>query len=173
MEKETPEFSYKIDVSRIPVSGMKLALCADEKQCSALAERFGLRAVPELRAEVVLTRINKKRIRMKAAFDARVVQECVVTLEPFEQQVHDDFVIVFSSEEESSVRKNEVDLDMGEEDDIEFLESEKIDVGELISEYFSLALDPFPHAPGAVFQSETDDKDEKNAFSVLENLKFK
>ena len=173
MEKETSEFSYRVDINQIPASGTVLTLHADEQQCAALAKRFGLNAVLEFCAEAVLNRVNKQRVRMKASFSARVVQECVVTLEPFEQRVHDDFVIVFSSENEPSLRKNEIDLDMGEEDDIEFVDNGKADVGELIAEYFSLALDPFPHSPDAVFRPQSDEENVKNAFSVLEKLKNK
>jgi len=173
MEKETPEFSYMVDINRISANGTVLNLSADKSQCEALAKRFGLISVLELQAHIALSRINKKRVRVNGSFDAKVVQECGITLKPFEQRVQDKFAVVFSSEEETSVRKNEIDLDMDDEDDIEFFQGDKIDVGELVSEYFSLALDPFPHAPEAVFQSEIDDKNEKNAFSVLEKLKFK
>ena len=173
MEQNAREFSYMLDVDKIPASGTELDLTADEKQREALAKRFGLNAVVELRAKAVLNRVNRKRVRMKASFDAKVVQECVVTLKPFEQRVSDEFVVIFSSEDEPSVRKNEIDLDMSEEDDIEYVDNEKVDIGELIAEYFSLALDPFPRSPDAVFREEEDEENEKNAFSVLEKLKFK
>ncbi|MBR1777021.1 MAG: DUF177 domain-containing protein [Alphaproteobacteria bacterium] len=172
MKDIVPEFSYSVDINRIPASGVVLNLQADKKQCSALAKRFGLEAIHALSAEVTFKRINKKRVRTEAHFKAQVEQICVITLEPFVQQVEDSFSVVFSQEKETSLRLNEVDLDMNEEDDLEFLQGDKIDAGELVAEYLSLALDPFPHAPNAEFQAEFDSGTGKNAFSVLEKLKF-
>ena len=173
MKEVTSEFSYPVDVNRIPAVGLSVNLRADKEQCRALARRFGLPSVLELSAELNFKRINKKRVRLDASFDAKVEQVCVVTLKPFVQQVKDRFSMVFCQEEETSVRLNEIDLDMSEEDEIEFFKGDKIDAGEIVAESFSLALDPFPHAPDATFRAVIDDDTDKNAFSVLEKLKFK
>ena len=173
MKEVTPEFSYLVDVNRIPAGGLTVDLRADKEQCQALAHRFGLPSVLELSAELNFKRVNKKRVRLDASFDAKVEQVCVVTLKSFVQQVKDSFSMVFCQEEETSVRLNEIDLDMSEEDEIEFLKGDKIDAGEIIAESLSLSLDPFPHAPDAVFQAIIDDETDKNAFSVLGKLKFK
>ncbi len=173
MKKISPEFSYIVDVRQIPGAGLTLDLRADEAQRRALAGRFGIPSVKSLSARIVLSKINKDRVRVNGDFKAEVEQICVITLEPFDQQVRDHFSVVFSQESDPSLKLNEIDLNMDEDDDVEFLENGKIDVGELTSEYLSLALDPFPHAPDAVFHSESDAEMQKNAFSVLEKLKFK
>lgn len=173
MKKISPEFSYIVDVRQIPVSGLTLDLRADETQRRALAGRFGIPSIKTLSAHITLTKINKNRVRVNGAFEAEVEQICVVTLEPFAQRVQDHFSVIFSQEEDPSLKLNEIDLNMDEDDEIEFLENGKIDVGELTAEYFSLALDPFPHAPDAVFRPESAPETRKNAFSVLEKLKFK
>ncbi len=173
MKKISPEFSYVVDVRQIPVAGLTLNLQADEIQRQALADRFALPAIKSLTADVTLTKVNKDRVRVNGDFNAEVEQVCVVSLKTFNQKVQDCFCVVFSQEEGASLKLNEIDLDMDEEDDVEFLENGKIDVGELTAEYLSLALDPFPHAPDAVFRSEIVPETQKNAFSVLEKLKFK
>ena len=173
MKKISPEFSYVVDVRQIPAAGLILNLKADEKQLRALADRFAVPAIKSLNVDVVLTKINKDRVRVNGDFKAEIEQTCVVSLESFVQSVQDRFCVVFSQEEDASLKLNEIDLDMDEEDDVEFLENGKIDVGELTAEYLSLALDPFPHAPEAVFRSEFEPETQKNAFSVLEKLKFK
>ncbi|MGN1078560.1 MAG: YceD family protein [Alphaproteobacteria bacterium] len=173
MKKISPEFSYIVDVRQIPVSGLTLDLRADEAQRRALADRFDIPSIKALSARVVLTKINKDRVRVNGTFEADVEQICVVTLEPFVQQVQDHFSVIFSQEEDPSLKLNEIDLDMDEDNDVEILENGKIDVGELTAEFLSLALDPFPHAPDAVFQPESAPEIQKNAFSVLEKLKFK
>ena len=104
MKDIVPEFSHSVDISRIPASGLVLNLQANEKECAALAERFGLEAVHALSAELVFRRVNKKRVRLDASFEAQVEQICVVTLEPFTQQVKDCFSVVFSQEEDTSLQ---------------------------------------------------------------------
>ena len=173
MKEETPEFSYIIDANRIPASGLVLNLNANDQERKALAQRFGLEKIHELTAALVFKRINQKRVRLNATLNARVEQQCVVTLKTFIQPVQDTFSIVFCQENDTSLRPNEIDLDMNEEDDVETLQDNKIDAGELVAEYLSLALDPFPHAPGAEFHDKIDSEKEKNAFSVLEKLNFK
>ena len=172
MKEINPEFSYIIDVNQIPTSGKVLNLQANEEQKSALAKRFNLEGILSLTAELIFKRINKKRVRVDARFKAEVKQICVITLEHFVQSVQDAFSVVFSQEENESLRLNEIDIDMSEEDDVEFLQGDKIDAGELVAEYLSLSLDPFPHAPDAEFRFEFDSEKEKNAFSVLKKLKF-
>ena len=173
MKKISPEFSYIVDVRQIPSAGMTLDIQADEVQCRALANRFNIPSVNKLSAKVNLMNINKDRVRVKGTFEAQVEQICVVSLEKFMQKVQDQFNVIFSQEENPSLKLNEVDLDMADDEDIEFLENGKIDVGELISEYLSLSLDPFPHAPDAVFHAEVVPEKHENAFSILEKLKFK
>ena len=173
MKEVIPEFSYVVDANRIPASGLVLNLSANEQERKALAQRFGLEKIHELSASIAFKRINQKRIRLDATLNARVEQQCVVTLKTFTQPVQDSFSIVFCQENETSLRPNEIDLDMSEKDDVELLQDNKIDAGELVAEYLSLALDPFPHAPDAEFHDEIDSKKEKNAFSVLEKLNFK
>ncbi len=173
MKEVTPEFSFIVDASRIPASGQILNLTADEKEKSALAKRFGLEKIEELSANLVFKRVNQKRIRLDAVLKSRVKQQCGITLKTFVQPVEEKFSVVFISEKDDSLRSNEIDLDMTGDDDVELLQDNKIDAGELVAEYLSLALDPFPHAPDAVFHDEIDSESEKNPFSVLEKLKFK
>ena len=160
MKEAAPEFSYIVDANRIPASGQTVDLKADEKERAALARRFGLEKIEELFAHLVFKRVNQKRIRLDAVLKARVEQQCGITLKTFVQPVEESFSVVFLTEEGDSLRTNEIDLDMTEDDDVEILRDDKIDAGELVSEYLSLALDPFPHAPDAVFRDETDSENE-------------
>lgn len=181
MKQIVPEFSHIVDARLIPASGMELRLTADDGQCRALAKRFNIPAIDSLNARVVLKRTGRDKIRVSAEFDARVEQVCVVTLEQFAQDVAGDFRVVYSPEpEDAPLKLNEIDVDPDEEDAVEYPADGKIDAGELVAEYLSLALDPFPHAPDAVFHDiETAENDEaavekrENPFGILEKLKIK
>lgn len=181
MKQIAPEFSHIVDARLIPAAGMELRLTADESQRRALAKRFDIPAIDSLTARVVLKRTGRDKIRVSAEFDARVEQVCVVTLEQFAQDVSGDFRVVYAPEQEDAPLKlNEIDVDPDEEDVVEYPADGKIDAGELVAEYLSLALDPFPHAPDAVFHDiEAAENDEiapektENPFGVLEKLKIK
>ncbi len=176
MTEITPEFSHIVDARLVPAAGLTLDLDANEKERAALARRFGIVAVNALRARVVLSRINKKRVRANAEITGEVVQNCVVTLEPFAQPVSGAFSVTVSEDESDggeNLKINEIDIDAVNDEDVEYCPDGKIDVGELVAEYFSLAIDPFPRAPNAVFRGGTDGEKTENAFSVLEKLNFK
>ena len=171
-----PEFSHIVDARLVPAAGLTLDLNANEQERAALARRFGIAAINALSAHVELIRVNKKRVRASADIKGEVVQNCVVTLEPFAQTVATAFAVTVCEDEnavEDSLKINEIDVDAVNDEDVEYSPDGKIDIGELVAEYFSLALDPFPHAPNAVFQGKTDVEKSKNAFGVLEKLNFK
>ena len=128
-----------------------------------------------------LIKVHEKTLidRIADKIAAQGIKECVVNVCYLGDRIkadlnkRSDLHFIFSQEEDPSLKLNEIDLNMDEDDEIEFLENGKIDVGELTAEYLSLALDPFPHAPDAVFRSESAPETRENAFSVLEKLKFK
>src|SRR5690606_22661187 len=87
-------------------------------------------------------------IRVLGEFSADVVQTCVVTLEPVPSHISGSFETFFS--EDGVDPDSEVDFDHDNDEDLpELIENGKIDVGELVSQYLSLELDPFPRLPGA------------------------
>jgi uncharacterized metal-binding protein YceD (DUF177 family) len=104
----------------------------------ALARRFGLRALDALTAEVRLTPLGRG-VRLDAALEADVVQECVVTLQPVPNHVSERFTLVYG----------EAPASPDEDAVVEPLENETIDIGEAVAQQLSLALDPYPRAPGA------------------------
>jgi hypothetical protein len=62
-----------------------------------------------------------------------------------------------------------------EYEDPEPLVDGKVDVGELASQYLSLAIDPYPHAPGVEPVGEDPEielkRDKENPFAALQALK--
>jgi uncharacterized metal-binding protein YceD (DUF177 family) len=79
--------------------------------------------------------------------EARVVQSCVVTLEPVVADVADSFTLYYA--EEVVPPGHAVDLPIEDEDWPEPIEDGRIDVGEAVAQQLALALDPYPRAPGA------------------------
>ena len=74
---------------------------------------------------------------------AEVEQVCVVTLEPFRSQVSDEVERYFlpgASEADASA-------------DVDPFSDGVIELGEVVVESLSLALDPYPRKPGATFEA--------------------
>ncbi|MGB8363802.1 MAG: hypothetical protein WCE20_04620 [Rhizomicrobium sp.] len=126
-------------------------------------------------AKVSLKRLSQSRFAYRAELDAEIVQRCVVTLDPVLSRISLDFTRALHH-----VQKARGAFDMGgelnpaaSEDDVpEEIDSLRYDlVGPLLEE-FSLAIDPYPHAPGVVFEAPALPEDaSENPFAKLKTLK--
>jgi uncharacterized metal-binding protein YceD (DUF177 family) len=128
---------------------------------TALARRFGLRALESLSAEVRLAPLGRG-LRLDAALEADVVQECVVTLQPVPNHVSERFALVYG----------EAPASPDEDSVVEPLENETIDIGEAVAQQLSLALNPYPRAPGAAVDRRWTGEDTvEGPFAALAKLK--
>ena len=91
----TPEFSRPVRVDRIPASGTVREIAAREGERRALAERFGIVSIESLSARVALRRAGEDDVAVTAHFAARVVQECVVTLDPVAGDIEEEVALLF------------------------------------------------------------------------------
>lgn len=145
----TSEFSHIVTVEPWPADGISVDLKATDGQRRRLRERFDL---------VDLTLLNAKGTIAKASdglifdgwLEAEVVQTCVATLKPVPALVKTSFKRRYRLGETGSAlpRQGEVVLD-DDNADIDLLDQDHIDVGEVIAEEFYLALDPYPRAEDA------------------------
>ena len=123
---------------------------ANAEECATLAQRMRIPAVLWLRC-VLRGRQNGDVVDVEGVLTARVTQDCVVTAEPFEQEVSERFAV-------QCVPEGQED----EEDDPDSVDqvtyrNNVIDLGELAAEQLALALDPYPRSPGAVLPVGEDD----------------
>jgi uncharacterized metal-binding protein YceD (DUF177 family) len=145
-----PEFSRPIDLSRIGSVETAHEIGANEEERTALARRFGLLGLDRLSARVMLRRTQGgSALRLKAHFEADVTQACVVTLEPVQSHIADDFTVFYAKAPAGS----EVTIDPDGESVIEPLPEGPLDIGEAVAQELAVALDPYPHAPGASLDS--------------------
>jgi uncharacterized metal-binding protein YceD (DUF177 family) len=145
MKAPPPEFSRPVEAARLKRDEQRFEIAANPAERQALAKRFDLLALGSLTAEVRLGQIPGGLIRLSAELAADITQECVVTLAPVQSRVQESFSVLYGDGGEAL----EVNLD-GAAETIEPLENGIIDIGEAVAQQLSLALDPFPHAPGAI-----------------------
>lgn len=138
------EFPRPIDIDRLPSGETLHEIEATAAERAALAQRFSLLGLDRLEAQVRLTRLAGGLVRLGAEFSAEVVQECVVTLEPVASQVAENFTLLYG---QAQAAASEVTLS-GESELVEPIVDGIVDIGEAVAQQLSLAIDPFPRAPG-------------------------
>lgn len=170
-----PEFSRPIPIDRLSQQEKVFDVTAEAAEREALARRFGILGIDALSAQIRLRLLaGGKLVRLKGRFAADVVQACVVSLEPVPAHLEEDFELTYGAEAEEEGEEVVIDLDA--EEPPEPLHNGMVDIGEAAAEHLALALDPFPRAPGAVFESAAETLDEqspRNPFGALEALKKK
>ncbi|HLG87864.1 MAG TPA: DUF177 domain-containing protein [Alphaproteobacteria bacterium] len=164
------EFSRPIAVDRLSSVEFVEAIEADSGERARLAERFGLVSLDRLDASVRIRRREGGNVRVAGQLAADIVQTCVITLEPFPSHIEDSFTVEYT--EAPPEAKQDLSLDL-EYETPEPIEGGIIDVGELVAQHLSLALDPHPRAPGAELDQRWSDsgQNEPSPFAVLEKLK--
>lgn len=165
---QTPEFSRPVDVSSLEDGATeRRTIAATPEECEALARRFGAASLEGLDAEVALTR-RGRQLRVEIRFSAKVVQTCVVTLEPVRSVMNQSFSMVFDPDVRATGEFDEP-LGVADDDPPEPLRDETIDAGEAVAEMFGLALDPWPRKPGARLDARYTAREpfETSPFSVL------
>jgi uncharacterized metal-binding protein YceD (DUF177 family) len=163
------EFSRLIDVHRLRPAGGAYEIAAAPAERAALAKRFELLTLDRLEARVQLTPIAAGFYRLSAALQADLTQACVVTLEPVKSHITEEFVLLYGAIDE----QKEVVLD-DDSETIEPIEGGMIDIGEAVAQQLSLALDPFPRAPGAPAPSDQPPPESQrlaSPFAVLAKLR--
>ncbi|HEY4254068.1 MAG TPA: DUF177 domain-containing protein [Roseomonas sp.] len=143
----TPEFHRPFAIGRIGAAGRREQIVATAAEREALARRFDILAIDDLRAELMLTPAPGGAFVAEGRLVADVVQACIVTLDPVAQRLELPLALRFIPEgtdpSEDPEAPDEIDI-----------EDETIDLGEAVAEQLSLGLDPYPRAPGAALPEE-------------------
>lgn len=141
------EYSVEVVVEELPRTGRHFKLEPDSETRSALAKRFDLQSLDVFRAEVHVRPLAGVTIyRVTGSIHAECTQTCVVTLGPVKQDVDEAFEVEFAPGVELP---DELDLTLEDDEPCESIIDGKIDLGELVAQQLSLALDPYPRAPDA------------------------
>jgi uncharacterized metal-binding protein YceD (DUF177 family) len=164
--------SHPLRVTRLsPKVPTTFSLAPDAATRAMLAKHLGIIAVEALVFQGSLTPVGRKDFTLQAELSARVVQPCVVSLQPVTTAVRDTVLRRFSHDYKDPVG-DEVEL---QDDTIEPL-PEVIDVGAVAVEALALLLPEYPRASDAVFDggdladTDTDAGDRPKPFAGLADL---
>lgn len=167
----TPEFSRPIDLRHFAEGAQMLEPTAEERK--ALAERVGIVAVKDLRAELALTR-DGPAVLAKGRMVADIVQSCAVSGEDLPVHIDEPIALRFAPTGAApSGPDEEFELAADDLDTIDY-EGSTIDLGEAVAQSLSLAIDPYltgPNADAARREHGLDQPDPANPFAALRGLK--
>lgn len=174
------EFSRIVAVRKIPATGLAMTLTATPEECAALADRLGILACEALSAEMRFTATDSdgRRVKAEGRLAARVVQACVVSLEPVPQEIDEEVSILFLDESLIGSEETQVFVDADPDDDVPFpIVDGSLDAGAALAECLALALEPYPRKDGvelppeAPEPAETGEGARPNPFAALAALR--
>ena len=152
-----------------------------------LAHRLGVLEVKSLDAVLNVKRIDRRVLHVTGSLSGAVIQECVKTLEPFDVSISDEFEAWYAEEDQvvsfarAKHEKQRIDGEsenpvLDEKDDPEPILDGRINLGELVTQYFSLSIDPYPCK---VKDDQGDDAEDapsrdesRNPFAKLKELRI-
>jgi uncharacterized metal-binding protein YceD (DUF177 family) len=140
---------------------------ATAEERAALAEALDLLTLDSLTATVTVRPWRTDGVVVSGTVRGALTQACVVTLEPVASVVEEEFVRRLHPD---AAENPDVEVDPEADDPPERLEGDTVDVGAIVLEHFALGIDPYPRAPGAVWESE-EAEEEPSPFAALAALK--
>lgn len=191
------EWSCIIEADTIGDAPIKLEIGPSASETAMLEKRLGLLKIYSLKAALDIRRNpGNMVIYISGTIDADIEQRCVVSLEQVHQKIHDNFEAWFADKtqavsftkakrERMSLKEKGEQPVLEEQDDPEPIINGAIDLGELVTQYFSLALDPYPRSEGAAYEGkassprkatageEEEDEHFKNPFAALKEWRHK
>ena len=135
---------------------------ATQDQCAKIAERFEIPAVENLSAHVNAL-IDGDLIRVSGHIRANLKRICVVSLDPFKEDLDTDFEALFA--EDVPLIK-----DGAMEEDIEPIDRGRLDVFDIVAEQVGLNMNPFPRKPGVSGDYVEKGDSGNHPFANLKNM---
>jgi uncharacterized metal-binding protein YceD (DUF177 family) len=166
-----PELSRPVSLLRLPPEGLSIEIAADAEELAALCRRLELDELRALNASVgVFHHGSAEVFAVRGKLQAAISQTCVVSLESFPSEVTLTFERLFTTgempEEEEEVTIDPALLDL------EPVDGESLDLGEIVVEELAVNLEPYPRAPGYELPLEEEEPSpEDGPFAALAALR--
>jgi uncharacterized metal-binding protein YceD (DUF177 family) len=172
-----PEFSRPIAVEGIIPDKPRIEkIEATEAECAALAKRFDLQSLSDLKAKLIILRVSEGDItQVEGDIEADVIQTCVVSLQGIPSHIKAHFDTYFTKDlKEAFEEEQDLNIELSDDTPDMVVNEGMLDLGELVAQYLSLELDPYPRAPGvslAAQLAEAGTEVKNRPFQILQGLK--
>jgi len=174
--EQTSKQSWSVPVAlhEVPQTGRSITLVADARTREAVAKLAGLRSLPRLEAQFELTPRDRNGLQVTGTISATVGQDCVITLEPIENEIAEQVDLVFAPPAAPTIVDEEGKrVEVTPVDAPEPLIGDLVDLGAITTEFLMLAIDPYPRKAGVAFEAPAKEADTGGPFAVLAALKKK
>jgi hypothetical protein len=179
------EFTRPKRTDQIDKGGFQDDIKATAQECADLAKRFDCESIENLSATVkIKPKADKMTFHITGNFTADVTQACIISNKPIHSNLSDNFdawyrdtsrVTPFRQKNMDATSENEEHEMRPEEEDPEIIKDGIIDMGEIVSQFLGLAINPYPKADdineGDYIEVKPEDK--PNPFAKLAALKTK
>jgi uncharacterized metal-binding protein YceD (DUF177 family) len=153
-------------VDRLPPEGTEVVVETTDEERAALAADFNLPAIHALEGRYQITG-SSRGVSVVGRVRAKIAQECVVTLEPFDSTVDEEVSVDFTLPSQKSAPTGPEEADPPDE-----IVDGRIDLGTITAEFLALGLDPYPKKPGVEFSHEVKGEAATDSpFAALARLK--
>lgn len=177
--KDEKLWSVPVVLAQVPDHGLSVAFEANEAQREAMARAAGLRSIRRATASFRVAPAAAGAFHVTGAVRAEVGQDCVVTLEPVDNEIDEAVDVLFAPDAESGVEAKGQPPKSASEDDEEHqpdppepIINGQIDLGRLAQDFLFLAIDPYPRKAGVSFDvPQTPPDPEDHPFAALKALK--
>ena len=175
-----PEFSRLFTVEELHEGEIKLDATKEER--AALSKRFDIESIQSLEANAIISdgssSIGSNNITLNVSFNAIITQKCVATLALIRNEINSAFDLELGVINDNNT-DNKVLLEEFRHNEVDFATIDtdtSFNLGELVSQYLGLEIDPFPRSKSksdevSSYLHETSTEYKNNPFSVLRDLK--
>lgn len=169
MDKKASEFSRVFDLTLPSTLKGYQKIVATEEESVHIAKRLGILSLKEFTSEFTLSANDTfDHFELEGKIHAELTQQCVVTMLPVDEVVDDSLHIKIKLGEEEELPDEYFHADM---DDVEYVQDTRVDIGELVLQYLSLSINPYPRQD-QVITLQGDEQDlKRKPFAKLEELK--
>lgn len=173
MPADSPPWSKVIQLSRVPAGGATMRIVPTQAERAALAKHINLLDLPDLAAEVVVLPDGKGGAEVTGRLEGRVVQACVVSLEPVGNPISEPIEVRFLPIGVIPSPAPGAEIDLGQEpaEPPEPVVDGKFDLGAVLTELLTVAIDPYPRKTGVAFEAPADEGAAASPFAALAKLK--
>ena len=170
------EMSLLVLHDEVPPSGKTVFHEADADALAALAVRFSVEAVTDLKFDALITPLSRGCLQASGKVSGRVQQICGVTLEPMWTEIDTPFSVEFQPAEMLEVQDPPEDVFDSEVP--EPIQNGQADIGEAVTQILAMEVPAYPRKPDAEFagfgqsveEIEAEDK-AASPFAALAALK--
>ena len=165
------DWSYR--VREIPEAGLRETRSATAAERVSVAAALEVVSCEELTAKFDIRAMGTGNYRLAGKVAAKLMQTCVVTLEPIPQTAEGTFDVEFWTADRVP-EQGEDEVEALSAAEIEPIEHGLIDAGRIVFEALSASVDPYPRKAGAEFMSDAHSDHEPPAggpFAALRKFK--